>query len=325
VRPESHGAQAVVAPSDDAPIATVVVPAYNGAKTIAATLESVLNQREARLRLVVVDDGSTDDTVEVVRRYADDGRLTLIEQENRGVAGARNRGIEQARTPYVSFLDNDDMWMPTYLGSVITALENDPEAGLAYADGWELDDPSGRYARAPLSSRAAPPDPIPRDAEQLLYELARNNFVWGSVTVRRRALEEVGGFNPAIAGVDDYEMWLRIVAAGWLIARPPGRLIVQRYRPDSASRDYTMMFTGIRDTCALIAENAELPDRVREAAHSRLDELNRTIDYESAAGPPGALRTARRSAGAIKRRISDRWRLHDETPQEIVKAFGDKS
>src|SRR5689334_13713964 len=106
------------------------MPAYNAARHIGEAIASVVAQDFAAWRLLVVDDGSTDETAEVVRRCGD-ARLTLISQPNQGVSTARNRGLAEATGEFVAFLDADDRWRPDALSRLIAALRARPEAALA--------------------------------------------------------------------------------------------------------------------------------------------------------------------------------------------------
>jgi glycosyltransferase involved in cell wall biosynthesis len=112
----------------DVPAVSVVIPLYNKGPYIARALNSVLAQTFQDFEVIVVDDGSTDDGAEVVRSF-EDPRIRLIQQENRGVSAARNRGIEAARAELVAFLDADDEWLPKFLGTIIRLRKNYPEAG----------------------------------------------------------------------------------------------------------------------------------------------------------------------------------------------------
>ena len=145
----------------DTPAFSVVVPAYNATRTIGATIGSILRQSHEDLELIVVDDGSSDGTPDLVREFgANDERLRLVEQPNKGTAGARNTGIGEARADLVAFLDNDDMWMPSYLEMMGAALERAPEAGFAYTDAWILNDATGRILKKPsLEHYETVPDP----------------------------------------------------------------------------------------------------------------------------------------------------------------------
>src|SRR4051812_28108863 len=105
------------------PTFSVAIPAYNAAATIAPALRSVLAQTRGDFEAIVVDDGSTDATAEAVGPFLEDGRITLVQQENRGLSGARNTALASARGRYVSLLDSDDLWLPHYLERMGEALD----------------------------------------------------------------------------------------------------------------------------------------------------------------------------------------------------------
>ncbi|MFA5205621.1 MAG: glycosyltransferase family A protein [Lentisphaeria bacterium] len=107
------------------PLVSVIVPVYNGAAHLRETLDSLLAQDHPALEVLVVDDGSTDDSLEVARSYG--GRLTVVTQPNQGVAGARNTGIRQARGNYLTFCDQDDLWSPDKTTTQLSYLEAHPE------------------------------------------------------------------------------------------------------------------------------------------------------------------------------------------------------
>ena len=144
--------------------------------------------------MIVVDDGSADGTDDLVAAIAStDERVELIAQPNQGTAGARNTGIARASAAYVSFLDNDDLWMPRYLEAAGEALDGAPEAAFAYCDAWTLVHSSSRLRRR--TELEARPGPEPGASwEQVFVTLAARNFVMSSATVRAGALREVGGF-----------------------------------------------------------------------------------------------------------------------------------
>lgn len=109
---------------------SVVIPLYNKAHTIAKTLQTVLDQTYADFEVVVVNDGSTDNGVEVIREFSGDPRIRIVEQENQGVSVARNRGVDESRFEYIAFLDGDDQWQPTYLERVHEAVLKYPQSGM---------------------------------------------------------------------------------------------------------------------------------------------------------------------------------------------------
>jgi glycosyltransferase involved in cell wall biosynthesis len=112
------------------PTVSVLMPAFNAARTIAPAIRSVLAQTRADFELIVVDDGSSDETRRVVEPFLADPRLVLVSQENRGLAGARNAGLAQSRGRFVSPLDADDLWLPRYLETALAVLE--PRSPYAY-------------------------------------------------------------------------------------------------------------------------------------------------------------------------------------------------
>jgi glycosyltransferase involved in cell wall biosynthesis len=121
---------------------SVVVPVYNGARYLTAAIESILAQETRPLEIIIVDDGSTDDTPRVVNRFSD--WVFAIHQDNLGPSAARNNGIKQATAPLVAFLDADDMWLPTALTHHLAILKTNP----AVAIGWGPFKPPCRSGRA---------------------------------------------------------------------------------------------------------------------------------------------------------------------------------
>jgi len=137
------------------------MPAFNAARTIGSSIRSVLNQTEQDFEVVVVDDGSTDDTPERAQSFASDPRVRVIAQRNRGPSAARNAGLASARGLYVSMLDADDLWLPEYLEVMGGALDANPDAAFAYTDAWVLDDQTGRIRRKPAMFYQRPPRTVP--------------------------------------------------------------------------------------------------------------------------------------------------------------------
>ena len=302
---------------------SVVIPAFNAARTVEATIRSVLAQTEAAFELIVVDDGSSDDTRERVSALADeDRRLVLIAQENRGTAGARNTGIERARGEYVSFLDNDDLWMPRYLESMGGALDAAPDAGFAYCNAWGLHDATLRILRRTAFDFRPGPAPGATHEDQVVA-LARANFVMSSSTVRRRALEEVGGFDETIRGTDDYDLWFRLLLAGWEAAlAAPTPLLLQRDRFDSASKNALMMANGLRQVLERAAADPRMPARAVAALAPRRAEIEREIAFLSGRGMLARTKQALRPrAVALRKAVASRRLWLDRPPPEVAAAF----
>ena len=264
------------------PAFSVIVPAFNSGQRLAGTMRSVLDQTRDDLELIVVDDGSADDTPAVAERIAaEDDRVQVIRQANAGTAAARNTGLDAASGRFVSFLDDDDLWLPGFLGRAAASLDADPEAGIAYSDAWVIDASSGAVARRTALQRFAPQIrrlPSALSPEGTLLMLLRVNFLSTcAVAVRRQAVTEAGHFDTAIRGSDDWDLWLRIAGAGYGSARVGEALAVLVKRAGSAGSDELMM-----------ARNAAL---VLRSARERTDD-------------PSALAIADRHLGLIEAEIA---------------------
>ncbi len=302
---------------------SVVIPAYNAERTIAETIGSVLAQTEADLELIVIDDESSDSTPELVARLAEvDPRVRLRRQANTGTAGARNAGIAHARAEYISFLDNDDLWMPLYLERMGAALDAEPEAGFAYCNAYALDDESLRIRHRTEFESRLPPRPA-ASWEEIVAALARANFVMSSATVRRAAVDEVGGFRTDVLGVDDYDLWLRILLSGrTAVAAGREPLLLQRDRADSQSKDNRMMLEGLARVLERALADTRMPDAARAAANEQLETARRERGAAT-----GTARGARVILGARDRAVILRDRLfpgrkfRERAPAEVVAAF----
>lgn len=188
-----------------APRVSVVIPAWNAAAFIEQTLDTVAAQTFKDFEVVVVDDGSKDDTAAVVERYlaAKGLRGRAIKQENKKIAGARNTGWRAAQGELISFLDHDDAWLPTKLERTLAVLEAHPEAGLVCHD--ETVTEKGKVLRVTRNG------PWTEDFyERLLF--VGNALSPSAVTVKKKHLEEVNGFreDAVFNTVEDYDLWMRL-------------------------------------------------------------------------------------------------------------------
>jgi glycosyltransferase involved in cell wall biosynthesis len=218
-----------------APEVSVVVPTHDRSRLLALTLRSVLWQREVDLEVVVVDDGSADDTAEVVAGLADP-RVRLVRHATpQGVSAARNRGAAEARGAWVAFLDDDDLWAPDKLARQLDAARASGRTW-AYAGAVSVD--------GGLSIVGGVPPPPP---EQVVARLPRYNAVPGggsNVVVRRDVLDRAGPFDTRLYNTEDWEMWLRLTHFGppaW-VSRP---LMAYRVHTGNASLNVAEILAGV--------------------------------------------------------------------------------
>jgi glycosyltransferase involved in cell wall biosynthesis len=238
-------------------LVSVVIPAFNAGATIDETLRSVRSQSHERLEIIVVDDGSIDDTLAVAERHADqDPRIKIIWQGNAGVAAARNAGWQAARAEFIAFIDADDLWAPSKIERQLQAMIDGGErTGLVYS--W--------YAWIDAKSRVnVKSDPVYHAGEVLNY-LFEGNFIGNgsSAMVRREALVAANGFESGLRasgaqGCEDLLFYCR-VAEAYHFAVVPEYEIGYRYLPNNMSSDMTRMFRS----WMLVADEmaARHPDR----------------------------------------------------------------
>jgi glycosyltransferase involved in cell wall biosynthesis len=303
-----------------APRFSVVIPAHNAARTLPATVSSVLTQTRQDFEVLVVDDGSVDGTEAALRSATADSRIHYVRQQQLGPAAARNAGIQRAGGSYVSFLDSDDLWLPHYLQTMLDALEADPGAGLAYTDAWRLDDATKRiYRRSAMASQAPPASP-PREPDALLQALLEHNFVYTSVTVRRSVLDDVGGFR-TLTRSEDYELWLRVAAHGQRFVRAPGLLAVYRDRPGSRIHDPGAMLRGRREIYQLVVDEYEVSPAARRRAEKRLVETERELAALERGGEDSHQKG--RWPSALLGILGDRRHFYRSPPRPVAAAFPD--
>lgn len=187
----------------------VVIPAYNAEAFIIDAIKSVEAQTYKPGRIIVINDGSTDDTETTVKKYNSSIPLTYIIQTNAGPNAARNTGLKETTAPFVAFLDADDVWLPHKLESQIVLYKNDTTGnlGLVYGDYKNID--TNGVDRPDIPT--VPPDPTMRG--DIFTKLLDRNMILGSasnVLIRRSVFDEVGIFDTTLRVGEDWDMWLRI-------------------------------------------------------------------------------------------------------------------
>jgi len=182
-----------------APTFSVVIPVYNLERYVMEAIQSALSQTRPADEVIVVDDGSTDNSPEVIASFAD--RIKSIMQENSGVSVTRNKGIEAASGDWICFLDGDDRWKAHHLETVEKAIKDNPDAGMVFSDAIVIGE-NGKEIKKKLS-----PDPGPDPFVSLLL---RNTITTSACCVKKRIIEKNGGFLKSLKGMEDWDLWLRI-------------------------------------------------------------------------------------------------------------------
>ena len=198
----------------EAPLVSVIMPSFNTARFISQAIDSVLDQDYPQTELIVIDDGSTDGTVEAIRAYGD--RVQLITQQNQGSAVARNTGLAAARGELIAFLDSDDVWLPGKLLTQVEYLRRNPQVDMVYGR-WKVWKPESDGSFVPphvaVSSEEAPPamPGIVVEGSGWLYNRLLFASLLHTITVmaRRRLIEAVGTFDTALKRGQDYDYWIR--------------------------------------------------------------------------------------------------------------------
>ena len=200
--------------------ASIIVPAFNTAATLPDTLRALLNQSYANFEIIIVDDGSSDDTASIAASFASDARVRVIRQANRGLAGARNTGIAAARGEVIGFCDADDIWLPEKLALHVAHLAGNPQVGISYSGSALMNDDGALTGGAQR--------PRLRNIDSALI-FKRNPIGNGSAVVLRRAVFDQIAYRPrserardwyfdeTFRQSEDIECWLRIaLSTDWV-------------------------------------------------------------------------------------------------------------
>ncbi|HEY1922088.1 MAG TPA: glycosyltransferase family A protein [Tepidisphaeraceae bacterium] len=212
---------------------TVIIPAYNSGKFIADALDSALRQTAPPTQVIVINDGSTDDTIARLLPYRD--RITVIDQPNQGAAAARNAGLQIATGDFIAFLDADDAWHPKKLEMQLEALHRHPEIQLIATDAFDYPSIS-----EPDISPDAGVEEVPLDRL-----LVRNYFTASSIMIRSEIVRRVGGFDLSISNVEDFDYWQRVAQLG-VVAKLQSPLTGYRQVAGSVSRRPDGVERGLR-------------------------------------------------------------------------------
>jgi len=225
--------------SDPSSRFSVIMPSYNRRKLIRAAVMSVLNQTFIDFELIVVDDGSTDGTLEVLSDITD-SRLSLHQQQNSGPGAARNKGIGIAQGQYVAFLDSDDLYLPWALQTYDQALKQNQEPSLLICEAaeFEQDEAMANVTEKPLQVQCY---------DHYLQAADRDFWIGASVVaVKRQVLLASGGFNNAKVNQEDCDLWLRLCTAPGFIAIASPICSGRRWHEQNVSHEIERNIAGVQ-------------------------------------------------------------------------------
>jgi len=240
-----------MATRDDLPLVSVIIPTYNRSKLLQQAVESVLNQTYPAIEVIVVDDGSPDDTEAVMKQYS--GRIIYLKQANQGVSAARNFGFRTASGQYINFMDDDDLFMPAKIERQMQVFEKQPEMGLVHCGFVYVDE------------QGSPLDKVGRLPErEVLKNLIYRCFFWsGAPLIRRHCLERVGLFDEETwSACEEWDLWLRI-ALDFPVACAQETLGAYRMVPDSRMiANLTRLENGVFATMDRVFSAPQLPAEI---------------------------------------------------------------
>lgn len=233
------------------PAVTVIIPTYNSARYLAAAVQSVIDQTWTDWELIIVDDGSTDGTADLIAAKFLDPRVRLVRQPNQGDAAARNTGIRLSTSPLLAFLDADDLWRPEKLQQQIQVLRELPDVDVVYC-GIEIETITS--SGDSLSRKITHPPDI---QEPTLYEeLLNRNIITGShssVMLRRSVLESVGLFD-AKYRISDIDLWIRLALRHAFFAIHEALVVIRKHGQNSSSNKVMMSDNHLRFSAKLRSE-----------------------------------------------------------------------
>ncbi len=218
---------------DSTPRISVIIPSFNHQAYLAECIDSVLAQQPAALQVIVVDDGSTDGSIELLRGYG--SRITLLQQANSRQAKARNTGLAVAQGDWVAFLDSDDRYRQGRLAAAAAAIQAQPQAALVWSDYASINAQGQHLATHCWRAGAA----VSADFRRTL--IAGNPICNATVTVKRTALQAIGGFDNHLPRASDGAAWYQLAARGQQFVHVAQALVDYRLHPGNDSKNFAAM------------------------------------------------------------------------------------
>jgi glycosyltransferase involved in cell wall biosynthesis len=304
-----------VMPTGSAPLVSVIIPTHNSARFIAEAVKGILAQTYRQREVIVVDDGSTDDTRSVLRAFGD--QVRYVYQHNQGPAAARNAGIRMARGELVSFLDADDAWLPNKLELQAAFMTAHPDVGLLFADAEESEGSTIQKASILATMKFGADVLSQRPLKQAFAKLLVENFVpTSTVMIRVSSLSKSGLFDEELQNAEDRDMWLRLAATCGVACLP--QVLARKNshgsnissRTEVALRSRIKVWDKARRNWPALAP-ASVYHQLLAGAQQELGYILLTRGESRAARTCGmaSLRNALKHAAATRSVSSDRWLL----------------
>jgi glycosyltransferase involved in cell wall biosynthesis len=249
---------------------SIILPTYNCANYVGAAVESVLKQTYKNYELIIINDGSTDNTDEIVAQYiSDNSSIHYIKQENKGHAGARNTGMTAATGTFIAFIDSDDIWLPEKLEEQVRACEKDTEIGLVHCNVYGFGENQNMQERNFWLTN----EMIDEYSGYIFNNLYSRKIIITTTTVliRKQCVDDVGPFDENLTryGSEDRELFLRIL---WkykakYVNKP---LAMYRNRRDSEGQNYEKMIKGQEYVYEKITKQYGLPHSAKKTVMSKI-------------------------------------------------------
>lgn len=252
------------------PLVSIIIPTLNRGKYLRQCIESVLSQDYPNLEVIVVDNGSTDDTSKILDFFGD--RIRRLKEERRRAGAARNKGLRAARGELVALLDSDDYYLPGKVSRSVRKLLEDESISMVYTD-YLIVDFEARFMETIRME-----DPRPEESARTFLTV----FIPPStVTMRKECLEESGYFDETLKGSENRDMWLRMLKAGCRFSRIPEPLAAYRRHPENFSGDLTLMRACkdavITKYLKLFSDRELFGDLIAESGETRVSEEYRKM------------------------------------------------
>lgn len=251
------------------PQISVIVNTFNSVRFIRETIASIQSQTFTDFEIIIVDDGSTDNTLEIVSSI-DDPRIKIYPYSNVGISASRNRGINHSSAEFIAFMDHDDLWHKEKLENQLKALKNSPSAGFVYSY-LNMVDEAGRIIRA---------CPAVKDAQKAYEKLLVKNFVCtaSNPLIRKSYLLKVGCFDENIYGADDWDLFLRLAAQAPVVVSPHYEIYYRVVKGSGSSK-----VEKIEEGCLQVIEKAfeEAPLEYRNIKQTSLGIVYQFLCYRT--------------------------------------------